>query len=304
MCALAGEPASPIRVISPRRSSPTRWEPIPARWRLPPGPSADPAGLRFRPPADANVLIEQTRQNVVRRLADRDLHASLLLGAAFLATALFLAFTVESARTSDPLTIFLLIAAYAVASRVDFEIGTGYAVPTSSSSSRCSSCFPCRSCRFSWQPGCFSVGCLSTREDAFRSTAASAPGQLVARCRPGPRSDRRRRASSNPSPPANLRRRSPRAVRVRLRKHSGARSSWPRGVAPQPATGHGLDLGGRLGSDTSPILAALGSLANPELVLFSLPLIGLLAHFARDRKSHIDKALELSAPIGDSLLAW
>jgi HD-GYP domain-containing protein (c-di-GMP phosphodiesterase class II) len=42
------------------------------------------------------------------------------------------------------------------------------------------------------------------------------------------------------------------------------------------------------------ILAALGSLAHPELVLLSLPLIGLLAHFARDRKSHIDKALELS----------
>ena len=64
------------------------------------------------------------------RLVDRDLHASLILGVAFLATALFLAFTVESARTSDPLTIFLLIAGYAVASRVDFEIGTGDAVPT------------------------------------------------------------------------------------------------------------------------------------------------------------------------------
>jgi hypothetical protein len=35
--------------------------------------------------------------------------------------------------------------------------------------------------------------------------------------------------------------------------------------------------------------------AAAVLVLFSLPLIGLLAHFARDRKSHIDKALELSS---------
>src|SRR5918999_2361356 len=80
--------------------------------------------------ADGNVLIEQTRQNVARRLVDRDLHASLLLGVAFLVTALILAFTVASARSFDPLTILLLVAGYAVASRVDFEIGTGYACPT------------------------------------------------------------------------------------------------------------------------------------------------------------------------------
>jgi hypothetical protein len=92
--------------------------------------ASDRLAVQTSVPVDANVLIEQTRRNVVGRLADRDLHASLLLGVAFLATALFLAFTVESARTSDPLTIFLLIAGYAVASRVDFEIGTGYAVPT------------------------------------------------------------------------------------------------------------------------------------------------------------------------------
>ena len=89
--------------------------------------ASDRLAVQTSVPVDANVLIEQTRRNVVGRLADRDLHASLLLGVAFLATALFLAFTVESARTSDPLTIFLLIAGYAVASRVDFEIGTGYA---------------------------------------------------------------------------------------------------------------------------------------------------------------------------------
>ena len=80
--------------------------------------------------ADGNVLIEQTRQNVARRLVDRDFHASLLLGVAFLVTALMLAFTVDSARSSDPLTILLLVAGYALASRVDFEIGTGYACPT------------------------------------------------------------------------------------------------------------------------------------------------------------------------------
>ena len=76
------------------------------------------------------TTFEQTRQNVARQLVDQDLHASLLLGGAFLVTALILAFTVDSARQFEPLTMLLLVAGYAVASRVDFEIGTGYASPT------------------------------------------------------------------------------------------------------------------------------------------------------------------------------
>jgi HD-GYP domain-containing protein (c-di-GMP phosphodiesterase class II) len=42
------------------------------------------------------------------------------------------------------------------------------------------------------------------------------------------------------------------------------------------------------------ILAALGCGAHPSLVVFSLPLIGLLAYFARERQVRIDHALELS----------
>jgi HD-GYP domain-containing protein (c-di-GMP phosphodiesterase class II) len=42
------------------------------------------------------------------------------------------------------------------------------------------------------------------------------------------------------------------------------------------------------------ILAALGCVANPWLVVFSLPLLGLLAYFARERQVRIDHALELS----------
>jgi HD-GYP domain-containing protein (c-di-GMP phosphodiesterase class II) len=43
------------------------------------------------------------------------------------------------------------------------------------------------------------------------------------------------------------------------------------------------------------IVAALGSQAHPWLVISSLPLIGLLAYFARERQVRIDHALELSA---------
>jgi HD-GYP domain-containing protein (c-di-GMP phosphodiesterase class II) len=42
------------------------------------------------------------------------------------------------------------------------------------------------------------------------------------------------------------------------------------------------------------MLAALGSRGELHLVVFSLPLIGLLAYFARERRARIDNALELS----------
>src|SRR5204862_2056867 len=41
------------------------------------------------------------------------------------------------------------------------------------------------------------------------------------------------------------------------------------------------------------LLAALGSRPHPRLVVFTLPLIGLLAYFARERQVRIDHALEL-----------
>jgi HD-GYP domain-containing protein (c-di-GMP phosphodiesterase class II) len=42
------------------------------------------------------------------------------------------------------------------------------------------------------------------------------------------------------------------------------------------------------------IVAALGCISDPWLVVFSLPLMGLLAYFARERQVRIDHALELS----------
>jgi HD-GYP domain-containing protein (c-di-GMP phosphodiesterase class II) len=43
------------------------------------------------------------------------------------------------------------------------------------------------------------------------------------------------------------------------------------------------------------VVSALGCRTHPWLVTFSLPLIGLLAYFARERQRRIDHALELSA---------
>src|SRR5205809_5171295 len=82
--------------------------------------------------ADANVdaLIEQSRQLAATPLGDRDRLASLLLGASFLVVSVALAVLSHSSRQIGFLTLLVFVASYALASRIDLEIGTGSAVPT------------------------------------------------------------------------------------------------------------------------------------------------------------------------------
>ena len=79
---------------------------------------------------DANDLIEQSRLRAFRRLSERDFSASLILAAGFLAAAVAMAVVIPTHRSASPLTITLLVLAYAVASHVEFEIGTGSVLPT------------------------------------------------------------------------------------------------------------------------------------------------------------------------------
>src|SRR5919202_1835762 len=79
---------------------------------------------------DVNEVIEQSRVRALRRLSDRDVRASLLLGGAFLATAAVMANLIESHRSPSTFIVVGLVLAYAVASRVEFEVGTGIVVPT------------------------------------------------------------------------------------------------------------------------------------------------------------------------------
>jgi HD-GYP domain-containing protein (c-di-GMP phosphodiesterase class II) len=82
------------------------------------------------PGAQADALIEQSRQLAATPLGDRDRLASLLLAAPFLAVAVALAILVDSSRHVGLGTYLVFIGSYALASRIDFEIGTGSAVPT------------------------------------------------------------------------------------------------------------------------------------------------------------------------------
>ena len=244
---------------------------------------------------DANVLIEQTRRNVVRRLANRDWQASLLLGAAFLTTAVVLAFTVESTRAFDPLTVFLLIGAYAIASRVDFEIGTGYAVPTQLVLVPMLVLLPVPLVPLFVLAGLllgglpeYARGRVPLDRGLLRlvnSWHAVGPALVLI-------------LAGEPHPTPNH---LPIYAGALLAQFvfdfasTAARDRLGLGVSPLSLLPVMVWIWA-VDSALTPvaILAALGALAHPELLLFSLPLIGLLARFARDRKSHIDKALELS----------
>jgi HD-GYP domain-containing protein (c-di-GMP phosphodiesterase class II) len=75
-------------------------------------------------------VIEEQRVRRLARLAANERFSLVLSNVGFLAAALALFLLVPSDRSPSALAVVLLVAAYAVAFRLDFEIGTGSAVPT------------------------------------------------------------------------------------------------------------------------------------------------------------------------------
>jgi HD-GYP domain-containing protein (c-di-GMP phosphodiesterase class II) len=95
--------------------------------------TAADATARAAPPTadlDAVELIEASRERVSTPLVRRDLVVSTMAAASFLAIAVPLAVFANSSRTASPFLIASLVVAYAFASRVRFEIGIGFAIPT------------------------------------------------------------------------------------------------------------------------------------------------------------------------------
>src|SRR2546430_11505331 len=92
-------------------------------------PLPESGAIRVGGDVDADALIEQSRQLAATPLGDRDRLASLLLGASFLVVSVALAVLAHSSRQIGFLTLLVFVASYALASRIDFEIGTGSAAP-------------------------------------------------------------------------------------------------------------------------------------------------------------------------------
>jgi HD-GYP domain-containing protein (c-di-GMP phosphodiesterase class II) len=243
---------------------------------------------------DADALIEQSRQLAATPLGDRDRLASLLLAVPFLVVSVALTMLAHSSRQAGLWVFVVLIGSYALASRIDFEIGTGSAVPTQLVLIPMLALLPVQDV-----PLCVLVGLLlgglpdyvRGRVPVDRSVLrfvnswhAVGPALVLL-------------AAGQPAPtPRNL-------------------GVYALAVVAQFAFDFGSTaLRDRLGLGVSPfslvrfmvwiwavdlaltpigILAALGAQADPWLVVFSLPLMGLLAYFARERQVRIDHALEL-----------
>jgi HD-GYP domain-containing protein (c-di-GMP phosphodiesterase class II) len=244
---------------------------------------------------DADALIEQSRQLAAKPLGDRDRLASLLLGGSFLAVSVALAVLAQSSRQTGFWTLVIFVASYALASRIDFEIGTGSAVPTQLVLVPMLALLPVQ-----YVPLCVMAGLLlgglpeyaRGRVPVDRSLLrlvnswhAVGPALVLV-------------ATGQPEPtPRNL----PIYALALLAQFTfdfastALRDRLGLGVSPLSLLRFMVWIWA-VDSALTPIavLAARGCGAHPSLVVVSLPLIGLLAYFARERQVRIDHALELS----------
>jgi HD-GYP domain-containing protein (c-di-GMP phosphodiesterase class II) len=244
---------------------------------------------------DDDRLIEQSRAIAGRHLGDRDRLASLALGSAFLATAVLLVLLTGSDRSVGAWTVALFVACYAVASRIDFEIGTGSTVPTQLVLVPMLALLPVQ-----YVPLCVLAGLLlgglpeyiRGRVPVDRSLLrfvnswhAVGPALVLV-------------IAGQPEPtPRNLP-----VYGLALVAQFGFDFA---STALRDRLGLGLSAASLLhfmawiwaiDSALTPIavLAALGCRNDPWLIVFSIPLVGLLDYFARERQVRIDHALELS----------
>jgi HD-GYP domain-containing protein (c-di-GMP phosphodiesterase class II) len=244
--------------------------------------------------ADADALIEQSRQLAATPLGDRDRLASLLLGTSFLVAAVALALLAHSTRHPGLWTFVVFVASYALASRIDFEIGTGSTVPTQLVLVPMLALLPAQTV-----PLCVVTGLLlgglpdyaRRRVPIARSVLrfvnswhAVGPALVLV-------------AAGQPAPtPRNL----PVYALALFSQFAfdfgstALRDRLGLGVSPWSIVRFMVWIWA-VDSALTPIaiLAALGCGSHPSLVIFTLPLIGLLAFFARERQVRIDHALEL-----------
>jgi HD-GYP domain-containing protein (c-di-GMP phosphodiesterase class II) len=89
---------------------------------------AEPSALEYE--GDRNALIEERRARAARPLAARDSIVTSASAVLFLGAAVSLQVLFTSERSPSPLLYAVLVLAYAYASRVEFEVGIGSAIPT------------------------------------------------------------------------------------------------------------------------------------------------------------------------------
>ena len=242
---------------------------------------------------ESGDLVEGSRERRQQPLARREQLASLVVGGSFLAVAIPLALLSDSSRHPSAATVLVMLGSYALASRVEFEVGAGVGIATElllvpmlfllptavvplavtagsrSGSLRCTMAGATTSSVWRFSPG--TPGTLSDlRLCSWPPASRRRTGQIGRST--SPRSARRSSSIIGPQPWGMDRTR----VEPRLQlRYMG----WVWAV----------DLGA-----LAPIglVVAFVSVEAPAVVLMVLPLLGLLSLFARQRRIGIDRALQ------------
>jgi HD-GYP domain-containing protein (c-di-GMP phosphodiesterase class II) len=244
---------------------------------------------------DADGLIEEGRSRITHALRGRDFFLSAASGGAFLAISIALALFLPSDRHPSTGLLVALVAAYALASRVQFEVGLGFAIPTQLLFVPMLFLAP-----VGWVPLLVAAGLA----------AGNLPGHLWGSWHP----DRLLVHLSSSwhavgpalvlwlagEPSADWRAHWLLFVVALASQYAFDFGSAAVRAVPRGVTVHALLRAMQWPMLVDASLAPLGLLVaysvsdRPYAFLFSLPLLGLVAFFARERRARVDHALELS----------
>jgi HD-GYP domain-containing protein (c-di-GMP phosphodiesterase class II) len=244
---------------------------------------------------DADGLIEEGRERISRALNGRDFWLSLGSATAFAAVTASLYWLVPTEREPTLPLIVLLVVSYALASRVQFEVGLGFAIPT----------------QLVFVPMLFLVPiALVPAMVAAGFALANLPAHLRGDWHPERLLVHLSSAwhAVGPvlvlgiagEPTADWRSHwllftGALAAQYAFDFGSAALRALPRGVAVG-ALVRAMRWPMLVDASLAPLglLVAFAAKDRPYAFLFAVPLLGLVAFFARERRARVDHALELS----------
>jgi HD-GYP domain-containing protein (c-di-GMP phosphodiesterase class II) len=259
---------------------------------------ADAAALSPTYTLSDEQLIAAARVREREPLIGRDRLASLLVGGSYLVTAVLLAVFLESARAPSPAVVALFIAGYAGASRIEFEIGTGAAIPTQLVLVPMLFVLP-----LSVVPLCVSAGLLLRSPRALFGSRARIERLLIPLVSSWHAVGAVAVLALANAPSQRSPRWSDAGVYVLALvaqfsadyASSSAREWLGLGVKPWSRVSF-MAWVWLVDAALAPVglAVAFQAAGNPAYSLLAVPLLGLLAFFGRERQVRIDHALELS----------
>jgi len=241
-------------------------------------------------------MVEYARERANRPLAGRELLTESLVGGAFLAAAVAMALFMDAQTSFSVTALLAVLIAYTLAYHVDFEVGDGYAVPTELIFVAALFVLPATlvplvvALAFALtRLGEAAVGKAhpSRALHAFADSWYAVGPALVL-------------VIADAETPqwkywpvfvAAL------AAQFVVDAAWGTIRSWLASGVPALAQLRVLGWVYSVDAALAPIglLAAFAAAGHPEVILLVVPLLGLLASFAKERRARIDNALELSS---------